>query len=82
MMELKKKLEKLLERHTKKAVVSCDETCMCWEIEALLCDLDMQAEKSAQQHVQRTCVQCGADDWRDAIYPDTVEICNRCGASR
>jgi ribosomal protein S27AE len=35
-----------------------------------------------QQHVQRTCAKCGADDWHDAIYPDTVEICNRCGASR
>jgi hypothetical protein len=54
MMKLKKKLEKLLERHTKKAVVLCDETCMCWEIEALLRDLDMQAKKSAQQGVQPT----------------------------
>ena len=53
-MELKKRLEKLLERHTKKAVVSCDETCMCWEIEALLCDLDVQAEKSAQQKMYPT----------------------------
>lgn len=46
MDELKKKLEDLLEAHTKKMVVSCDENCMCWEIESLLCDLDMQAEKS------------------------------------
>ncbi|HMN00721.1 MAG TPA: hypothetical protein PKC99_17080 [Anaerolineales bacterium] len=37
---------------------------------------------AAQQSVQRTCANCGADDWRDAIVPDTLEICNRCGASR
>ena len=68
-MELKKRLEKLLAAHTKKAKVSCDETCMCWEIESLLCDLDVQAEKSAQPSVQRidggqgykklTCIKCG-----------------------
>jgi hypothetical protein len=40
------------------------------------------AELAAQQSVQRTCANCGADDWRDAIVPDTLEICNRCGASR
>lgn len=37
---------------------------------------------AAQQSVQRTCANCGADDWRYAIVPDTLEICNRCGASR
>ena len=38
--------------------------------------------EAAQQSVQRTCANCGADDWSDAIVPDTLEICNRCGASR
>ncbi|MEJ5222834.1 MAG: hypothetical protein WHV44_00140 [Anaerolineales bacterium] len=38
--------------------------------------------QAAEQSVQGTCAQCGADDWRDAIIPDSVEICNRCGARR
>lgn len=38
--------------------------------------------QSAQHRVQRTCARCGANDWRDAIVPDTLEICNNCGASR
>ena len=29
-----------------------------------------------------TCPRCGANDWRDAIVPDTLEICNVCGNSR
>lgn len=37
---------------------------------------------AAQQGEQLTCPQCGADDWRDAVIPDTVEICNRCGLRR
>lgn len=28
------------------------------------------------------CLRCGANDWRDAIVPDTLEICNVCGNSR
>lgn len=28
------------------------------------------------------CPRCGANDWRDAIVPDTLEICNVCGNSR
>ncbi len=58
-MELKKRLDKLLFVHTKKSKVSCDETCMCWEIEALLCDLDVQAQKSAQADVLTVCEICG-----------------------
>ena len=71
MDELKKKLEELLEAHTKKAVVSCDENCMCWEIESLLCDLDMQAEKAAQQNAHLTggglCAQCGSPAWTHSV---------------
>lgn len=28
------------------------------------------------------CPRCGANNWRDAIVPDTLEICNVCGNSR
>lgn len=28
------------------------------------------------------CPQCGSNNWRDAINPDTLEICNVCGNSR
>ena len=44
--------------------------------------IEQAQDEAAQQSVQRTCANCGADDWRDAIVPDTLEICNRCGASR
>lgn len=53
-LQLKKKLETLLAAHTKKAVVSCGENCMCWEIESLLADLDEQEYQRAQQKMQRT----------------------------
>lgn len=43
---------------------------------------EIEKLRAAQQSAQRTCAQCGADDWRDAVIPDTVEVCNRCGASR
>jgi len=75
MDELKKKLEELLEAHTKKMVVSCDENCMCWEIESLLCDLDMQAEKAAQQSVQPTVLCAGHIE--GSFVKDG--ICQTCG---
>jgi len=28
------------------------------------------------------CPRCGSNNWRDAINPDTLEICNVCGNSR
>lgn len=59
-MDLKKKLENMLEKHTRKAFVSCDEACMCWEIEALLCDLDMKAENLPNKACSRRVPRRGA----------------------
>lgn len=28
------------------------------------------------------CPRCGSNSWRDAITPDTLEICTVCGNSR
>lgn len=52
------------------------------QAQKLLDVLRVHGYEAAEQYAQRTCAQCGADDWRDAIVPDTVEICNCCGASR
>ena len=39
-------------------------------------------ESGRTQRAADCCPQCGSNNWRDAINPDTLEICNVCGNSR
>lgn len=38
--------------------------------------------EAVEHSVQRTCAKCGANNWKYAISPDTLEVCGNCGASR
>lgn len=38
--------------------------------------------EAVEHSVQRTCANCGADDWVSAGFPVTKCYCRNCGASR
>lgn len=39
-------------------------------------------KRNLTQRAADCCPRCGSNNWRDAIVPDTLEICNVCGNSR
>lgn len=43
-MDIKQRLNEILDEHRGKDLLTCPETCMCWDIEALLLEVDLNFE--------------------------------------
>jgi len=35
-----KKIKELLEKHRSQSKISCEENCICWDVDTLVCELD------------------------------------------
>lgn len=68
-------IEKRFADHRAKAFVTCEETCMCWDIEKLLFLLETtRLTPVAAELAIRRCPECRAMLEEKSVY------CDRCGA--
>ena len=73
-MDCLAEISKIIDCHRADAVITCEETCWCWDVEAAICNHSKSVkEHSVAADAEGRCKKC--DWWNDKGF----ETCHDCG---